>query len=181
MKDLESIKKEIKRHISLSDILLSRSLITGAIEEEQFSCPFHGTDNKKSSRFYKSTDSSYCWVCKEKLDLFSWVGKEEGLSFQAVLRVLISRYRIDISKLPDAFEAPKSKTYKTEVSKSSNNKLFVEKIAQAIKALKDEIDFEKYSKMVLAYMILRNATPEEKFDRASGALKNYILKTIEEV
>ena len=63
MKDLDSIKDIIKAHVKLGDLLKQDHHIYGGQNEEQFSCPFHGADKKKSSRYYAETDSAYCWVC----------------------------------------------------------------------------------------------------------------------
>lgn len=176
MKNLKDVKEAIKKHITLGEYVKSKGLINNIMEEEQFSCHFHGVDHKKSARYYKSTDSAYCWVCKESWDLFSFVAKEEGLTFKETLNALIKRYRVDISKLPDALEVNQKKYGQKVDVKINNREIFVERIKEAIVLIKDEIDFEKYKRIVTAYMLLKFGTPEEKFEAYAQQLRGSLLK-----
>jgi len=48
---------------------------------EQFSCPFHGKDNKPSTRYYPATDGKpagvWCFVCQERWDSITLFKKFE--------------------------------------------------------------------------------------------------------
>ena len=179
MKDLNSLKDRIKEYVTLGDILKAKRIISGTLSEEQFSCRFHGVDRKKSARYYRDTDSTYCWVCKEKLDLFSYVAKAENMSFMEVLDYLVKSYEIKTADLPDAIsEGTHKRLREHKAVKYSNRKLYTEKMRQAINVLKDEVPPEKYQRMVLAFMFLKYMTPDEKFDTSAHSLKDAILRLI---
>jgi hypothetical protein len=64
---------------------------TTADREEQFSCPFHGRDNKPSARVYPETvrgpSHVWCFVCQERWDVIGLWGKFAGaeLKFTRIL------------------------------------------------------------------------------------------------
>jgi len=182
MKDTESVKNAIKDRVTLGDLLRKDVGITNAQTEEQFSCPFHGRDVKKSCRYYQETDTAYCWVCKEKWDIFSYVSKKHDMSFTQAVSALIKAYRVDISKLPDAIEGAhqRNKEIKRANVKVNPVKLKIEKLSQAISAIRDEIDPEKYKKIVFSFVSLKYMTPDEKKDSTSEKLKEAILRLIAE-
>ncbi|MBD3261053.1 MAG: hypothetical protein GF334_05125 [Candidatus Altiarchaeales archaeon] len=174
-KDSESLKKLILEHVTLKDILKDEGKILGEISEEQFSCSFHGADRKKSARYYEETDSSYCWTCKKKWDLFAHIGQREALSFSETLRYLIKKYRIDTSKLPD-IQGTHQRQKERKAVKIDERKILVAKIEKALQMVRDDIDFEKYKKFVLAYMYLKYITPEEKFAEEAQKMRTAMLK-----
>ena len=175
MKKLKDVKEAIKQKATLGEYMKTKGHIGGYMDEEQFSCPFHGVDHKKSARYYKSTDSAYCWVCKEAWDLFSFVSKAEGMSFGETINTLVKRHRVDISKLPDALDT-RTTVYGKEEVKIDNRIIFIEKIKEVITLIKDELDFEKYKRVVMAYMLLKHATPDEKFEAFAQQLRSSLLK-----
>lgn len=179
MKDLDSLKELIKENVSLGEILRIEGHITNTISEEQFSCPFHGIDRKKSSRYYRETDSAYCWVCKEKWDVISYIRKKEGLSFGGSLNYLIQQYSIDISVLPEATEEHVKQIQQVSAPKVDKKKLALEKFSQAITVTRDDVDYPTYLKMVYAFMVLKYAVPEEKFLEESSNLKKGMLRVFE--
>jgi len=176
MKDFESLKELILQSVSLGDLMKREGLITGELDEEQFSCKFHGVDRKKSARYYRLTDTSYCWVCKEKLDLISYIKKQEGLSFGGAINHIIKEYRIDTSVLPEATEEHVKALEKRTVPKIDNRKLAVAKIHMAITAVRDEVEQPIYTKFVYAYMMLKYAIPDEKFEEQFANLKAGMLR-----
>ena len=180
MKDLQSVKDEIKKHITLGEYLRASGLVSNAVGEEQFSCQFHGADNKKSARFYKDTDTAYCWVCKEKWDLYSYVGRAQTMSFKECLEYLIKTYRVDISHLPEATQAKVDKHHERKVVKIASRDRMIGKLQRAISALRDEIDFEKYKKLVYSFMVLEHMVHDESFEQTAQMLKEKTLKVIKE-
>jgi len=182
MKDTEAVKNAIKERVTLGDLLRKDVGLTNAQSEEQFSCPFHGVDAKKSCRYYQETDTAYCWVCKEKWDIFSYVSKKHQINFTQAINVLIKAYRVDVSKLPDAIDGAHSrnKEIKRTATRFDPVKLKIEKLSQAIIALRGEIDFEKYKKIVFSFSLLKHMTPDEKKEATSEKLKEAILRLISE-
>lgn len=76
------------------------------LRAEQFSCPFHGTDNKPSTRIYPSTDGkpggAWCFVCKERWDAIALFRKFEQLegSFTLVLTRMEQAFGLQTPEMP---------------------------------------------------------------------------------
>jgi DNA primase len=179
MKDLNSVIDLVKERVSLREILVAQGKITGSGSEEQFSCLFHGVDRKKSSRYYRETDTAYCWVCKEKWDVISFCQKLEQMTFHQALNYLIKTYKIDISRLPDAAEAEILKIQKREIVKIDERRFSTEKLYEAINAVRDEVAFDTYTKFVYTYMMLKYAIPDEKFKEMFEKFKEKMLAVFE--
>jgi len=179
MKDIESVKGLIKEHVSLGELLRIDGRITNSLDEEQFSCNFHGFDRKKSARYYRTTDTAYCWVCKERWDVISYVQRKEGMSFGEAINYLIREYSVDVSVLPEALEEHARKIKKISEPKVDNKKLALEKISQVIRVIRDELDFPTYKKLVYSYMVLKYVVPEEDFMEQYSKLKDGIRRVLE--
>ena len=179
MKDLESVKDLIKEHVSLGELLRIDGRITNSLDEEQFSCNFHGYDRKKSARYYRVTDTAYCWVCKEKWDVISYVRKKEGMNFGEAINYLIREYSIDVSVLPEATEEHVRKIKRVSEPKVDNKKLALEKLTQAVRIIRDELDFPTYNKLVYSYMVLKYSVPDEEFFNQYAKLKEGMQRVLE--
>lgn len=179
MKDIESLKELIKQHVSLGELLRIDGRITNTLEEEQFGCNFHGIDRKKSARYYRVTDSAYCWVCKERWDSISYICKKQGIGFGEAINHIVKDYNIDVSVLPEATEEHIRKIQRVTESKVDNKKLALEKINQAIIVVRGDVDLPTYAKIVYAYMILKYAVPEEQFLEQCAKLKSGMLRVFE--
>lgn len=179
MKDIESLKGLIKQHVSLGELLKNDGRITNSQEEEQFGCNFHGVDRKKSARYYRVTDTAYCWVCKERWDAISYIRKKEGMSFGEAINHIIKVYDIDVSVLPEATEEHVRRIQQRTEPKVDNKKLALEKISQAITVVRENVDFPTYAKMVYAYMVLKYAVPDEQFLEQCTKLKKGMLRVFE--
>lgn len=177
MKDLDSLKNLIKQHVSLGDLLRVEGKITGLVEEEQFSCTFHGRDQKKSARYYQETDTAYCWVCKEVWDLFSYTQKKEGISFGEVLRQYVREYKIDISVLPNTIEVNRQKFIQKRAPKVDNKAMALERLAQVLGMMKDDLPLDSYNRLVYGYIIMKYVIEEDKFDESYQGMKE-TLKTV---
>lgn len=180
MKDLISVKKEILKKVTLQDVMRELSMITGDRDEEQYSCSFHGVDRKKSARYYKETDTAYCWACHKRWDLFDFIREKENFTFKETIEYLIKRYRVNISHLPDMVEHSLVRYREDSVKKVQSKLVDAEKLKGALVAIRDEVDFEKYKKLVFGYMLLRYRTPEENFQKSVEKLREGILKVIKE-
>jgi hypothetical protein len=180
MKDIVALKSRVAEYIKLGDLLAADDKITGSLSEEQYSCTFHGRDLKKSARYYRDTDSSYCWTCKRRWDIYSYLEQKEAMTFWQAVDYLVKRYNIPTKDLPDAFEESHRKRVEAPKVKVSGGKLALEKIAVAIPMLRGEIPDEKYEMMVFAFMILKHATEESKLAEGAEMLTKGILKIVEE-
>lgn len=181
MKDIDSLKSFIKEHVSLGELLKQDGHITNLLDEEQFSCKFHGPDNKKSARYYRSTDTCYCWVCKRVLDVISYVQERDELTFKEAIRFFIREYYINISHLPESTEENIRKTKEIIKPKVDNKKLKIEKLKEAILAVREDIEYPIYIKFIYSYMLLNYVIPEEKFDEQYKKLKEAMLKVFNRI
>jgi hypothetical protein len=177
MKDIVVVKQIIAESITLGDVLKEDVGISLDIDEIQLSCPFHGVDAKKSTRYYRDTDTMYCWVCKKSWDLYGYVSQREALAFNKTVDFIVKKYRIDISKAPDVFSggetSPMFAKRRVEVDGKA---LAVEKIKNYLVKLRGKIEDEKYIRLVFAFMLLKHNTPEERFRADSNKLASIIVK-----
>lgn len=78
----------------------------GGHRAEQFSCPFHGKDNKPSTRFYPSEGDKpsgvWCFVCQERWDAIALFKKFEELDgpFTRVLTLLERTFGLETPEMP---------------------------------------------------------------------------------
>lgn len=82
----------IRQSVSAYDVLArhGHSLKKQGGQQEQISCPFHGTDNRPSARYYPETargpSAVWCFVCRESWDCIGLWKKFTGESkFSTVL------------------------------------------------------------------------------------------------
>jgi len=165
MKDLTALKDRIKERVSLGDILKRKNVISYTVSEEQIPCPFHGVDNHKSARYYKETDTIYCWTCKKKWDLFSYFMEKEQAEFSLIINKLVRTFQVPTDDLPDALEGAISKTLEKRTSSNfDRKKVILETMYRSILELKNTLSAEKYVRLVFAYVLLKNSTPDDKFE-----------------
>jgi hypothetical protein len=181
MKDIDSVKRRIKEVITLGLLLQQDGYISNTLEEEQFSCFFHGQDKKKSARYYRATDTAYCWVCKERWDCISYICKRDGFSFNGALHWLLKTYSIRIDDLPDATEEHVKKLEQVSTKNVARKEIQVERLYQAIISLRDELNLQNYSKFVYMYMVLKYVVPDEKFEAQYTKVKEGILKLLKKM
>lgn len=78
----------------------------GSEHEEQFSCPFHGKDNKPSARVFPARDGKpsgvWCFVCQERWDSIALWRKftDESLPFRQTLASMERDYGIPVPEAP---------------------------------------------------------------------------------
>jgi hypothetical protein len=153
MKDPIKLKELVLEKVELLDVMkhynVKFAYSPDHAEEVQFSCPFHGKDNKPSARFYRATQSCYCWVCRRKWDAVSFIRDKENLGFNASIKHLIDWFKIDTSSIPDdpEFITPKTEPVLEEaiVSRLIRNRL---------KELRGKLSFEKFNAVCSAYFLI---------------------------
>jgi len=76
-------------------------------QEEQFSCPFHGEDNKPSARIYpeshRSPSHAWCFVCQERWDAISLWAKFNGgedKKFSQIISEIERAYGLETPEVP---------------------------------------------------------------------------------
>lgn len=143
-------------------------------EEVQYRCPIHGRDNKPSARFYRSTQTCYCWFCQKKWDAISFVRDKENLSYTHAMMFLVHKYKIDTSVIPDTLdiEEPK-KEIDPEESKIQEN-IALSSIRGKIKEFRGKISLEKYKILCRAYFMI--LYEKSKGNNVLNNLKKFELK-----
>jgi DNA primase len=83
--------EQIKNQVTAGDVLSKYGvdLRKHGNQAEQISCPFHGTDKKPSAKYFPDEDQSpshvWCYVCRERWDVFKLWMKFTGVEFGAAL------------------------------------------------------------------------------------------------
>lgn len=152
----EVILKTLDMAYVMEDYHVQFAFNPHAIDEVQFKCPFHGKDNKPSARFYKSTQSAYCWVCMKRWDIIDFIMERENVSFIRALQFLINKYKIDVSGIPDE---PEFKTNGHAVSDTGYRLISVK---NKIRELRGSLPLEKYKFLCAAYYMITFSLFQEK-------------------
>ncbi len=125
-------KKAIHDKVGVHDILRRNGVKfrhTGD-REEQFSCPFHGKDEKPSARAFptdpRSPSHVWCYVCRERWDVIALWKKYYGSDkkFHAVLSEIEKYYNIIPPPVPEG-------AFKQQPSGNEQQKLDFERLYQA--------------------------------------------------
>lgn len=87
--------EEIKRRLSIVDVIGSRVSLKKSGRNFKGLCPFHA---EKSGSFYVWPDSEsyFCFGCKESGDIFNFLMKTEGLDFGEALEQLAGRAGVQL-------------------------------------------------------------------------------------
>ena len=173
MKDPKLVREKITNSLDLMEIMLEYNTqfkhSPRVSEETQYRCPFHGTDNKPSARLFKSTNSCYCWYCKKSWDSFSFIMEKEGLKFSDTVRLILSKYKIDLSDIPDG---PKFELKKKDAIISEDVIDFIY-VRNKILGFRKKIKFDKYRALCTAYyMILFDKSKGKEFSSGLSKLKS---------
>lgn len=174
MKDLNRLKEHIYSKLDMTNVLIDYGVKfiynPKKLNETQLRCPFHGKDNKPSARFYKETQTLYCWVCMKKWDLVGFIMERESLNFIEAIRFLIDRYKIDTSGIPDD---PRI-VFRSKTNTGNNNQVDLIRIRDGIRKLKGKLDFNKYNRLYYAYQIVllcKDTTAIKKLELKLQGLK----------
>jgi len=171
MKDPIKVKDLIVSTVDLALVMLSYKVHfiydPRHADEAQYRCPFHGSDNKPSARFYRATNSCYCWVCRKRWDVVSFIMEKENFSFLEALRYIVSRFNVDTSVIPDEPDIHKSRT--PEISDDSIRLLRLQK---TIRSFRGKIEFDKYRALCMGMQMVQ-------YDNFSGANISDSLNKIE--
>ena len=153
MKDPEKLKELILEEIDFSQVLLDYNVdfvySPELVDEAQLRCPFHGQDNKPSARYYRETQSMFCWVCHKRWDVIGFIMEMEQVYYKSALLYIVNKYQLDVSSIPD------DPTFNLE-KKKGISKVTVDTInaKKSIKGLRFKISFERYRALVAAYYMI---------------------------
>lgn len=181
MKDLEKLKEHIKKYVTLGILLRNDNRITYDLDEEQIHCPFHGVDNKKSARYYKSSDTAYCWVCKKVWDIFSYTSQKRGFSLKDAINHLVEEYKIDISSVPEQMDVFVRDIAGHQKVVIDREKVFLIQLHDYINSMRNKIELDKYKKLVFSYMLIKYSVPEEKFVESCNKMNEALTKITKEI
>lgn len=159
MKPLSKLKELILEKVPLSEVLKDYNVEfmydPDLADEVQFKCPIHGKDNKPSARFYKSTQSCYCWVCHKRWDTIGFIEDKENLNFIGAIKYILDKYKLDTSGLPDIDLKPsRPKTPDDMEMQKMQENSFVISLRAKIRQHKGKIPLEKYVVLCSAYYMI---------------------------
>lgn len=144
----ELIIETVELHKVLQDYGTEFAYNPDYVDEVQFRCPIHGQDNKPSARLYKATKSCFCWVCRKRWDVVSFVMEKEGLPFLGAIRFIIDRYKIDTSSIPD------DPVLEEETKELSSDKIMMTFLERNIQEMRGKIPLEKLISLVYAFYMI---------------------------
>lgn len=155
MKDPLRLKELLDEKIDMAQVMLDYGVFFAynpkSLSEAQFQCPFHGKDKKPSARFYKNTKSAWCWTCQKRWDLIGFVMEKEQAGFISAIKILIDKYNIDTSSIP---ETPKLEYQKADEVYHST--IIEIGILNKLKDLrKRKLLFEKYNVLCSLYLKIK--------------------------
>ena len=91
------LKEQIKRHVSITDVVSLYVDLKPAGKYLKALCPFH-TEKTPSFFVMPEKDSFSCYGCNKFGDIFAFVQEVENLSFPDAMNFLIDRFNIPIEK-----------------------------------------------------------------------------------
>jgi len=157
MKNLEKLRELILKEVDMTQVLLDYNVDfvfnPTLVDESQLRCPFHGDDKKPSARFYKNTQSMFCWVCYKTWDVIQFIMEMEQLYYVRAIMFLIDKYKLDTSSISDepVLEPVTSINGKTISDKSVETKLLRKKIRD----FRGKLEFDRYKALSCAfYMVM---------------------------
>lgn len=152
MKNLVKLRELVLKEVDFAKVLLMYDVDfmynPELVEEVQLRCPFHGKDNKPSARYYRETQSMFCWVCHKRWDIISFIMDMEHFSYKGSLLYIINKFQLDVSQIPDE---PEFKEEKVSVSKELIETFTVKR---KIREFRGKISFERYRALCSAYYMV---------------------------
>jgi len=175
--------ENIHRIVTAHDVLRRNGVdLKYSDRHEQFSCPFHGRDNKPSARVYGETARGpshvWCFVCQERWDAISLWRKFNNLDgkFTAVLRDIEQVYGIDVPESPldhyAEYEGVPEDYILSEVRDLLNT------CDNRLKNARSAFDFTSFSKLSVALDRVKYQVDEKKLplDKAKEVLTSILDK-----
>jgi len=156
MKNPEKLKELILENVDMGQVMKDYNtdflMDPDLMDEVQLRCPFHGKDNKPSARFYKNTQSMFCWVCYKSWDVIQFVMEKEQIYYVRALLFIIDKYKLDDSLIT---EDPVLEPLTLATDKKVSEKSLQKKVLRnKIRGLRGKIVFEKYRALVCAYYMV---------------------------
>jgi DNA primase len=158
MKNPEKLRELILKEVDMARVMQDYGVDfvynPHLVDEAQLRCPFHGEDNKPSARFYKATQSMFCWVCYKRWNVIQFVMEREQIYYTRALLFIIDKYKLDTSSISDEPElkAPKFSNGAVAMSEST---IETKLIRKKIRNYRGKIAFKKYRALCCAfYMIM---------------------------
>ena len=153
MKNPEKLKELILEKIDLGKVLMDYDVDfvynPEYVEQAQLRCPFHGSDNKPSARFYRDTQSMFCWVCRKRWNVIQFIMEKEQFYYKSALLFIVNKYQLDVSVIPDDPEFKSEK--RVLITNIGINTISAK---QNIEKLRGKILFERYRALCTAYYMI---------------------------
>ena len=177
MKDPTKLKELILEKVDLASVMtgygIQFTFNPAYADEVQYRCQFHGKgDNKPSARFYRQTKSCYCWVCRKRWNVIEFIKDKEVLNYYQALKYIASKYKLDLSSIPDDPEFVENKK-----ELPSETILQLACMHKALLRMRGKLDFERYN-VLCAYFLSTSYRDHEHEDvrESLSKLEEKLLK-----
>lgn len=158
MKDPGRLKERILETVDMAEVMLSyhTSFLFNPrnADEVQYRCPFHGKDNKPSARYYRATQSCWCWVCHKRWNAIDYVKDAEGLSYYSAINRIIEKWKVNVD---DILDAPRLDLTKTKKVEESSTTFSLRILTGKIRDFRGKIPVDKYAALVTALNMIAYA------------------------
>ena len=177
MKSPDKIKDFILEHVDLAEVMLEYDVSfvfhPGNADEVQYRCPFHGKDNKPSARYYRHTQTCYCWYCKKSWNVIEFIKEKEVLNYYQALKYIPTKYKLDLSSIPDEPEFVEEKKEKEKVPVLSETDIRMTCVHKALLRMRGKLVFDKYIILCVYFLSLAY--------RAAGDIQDSLSKLEEKI
>lgn len=156
MKNPEKLRELIIKEVDMAQVMLDYNVDfmynPTLVDEAQLRCPFHGKDNKPSARYYRATQSMFCWVCYRSWDVIQFIMEIEQLYYKRALLFLIDKYKLNTSSISDDPVLPSLKLANSKAV--SEESIETKLVRKRIRDFKGKIIFERYRALCCAYYMV---------------------------
>lgn len=138
----------IKDRINMTDLLSRLDLLpySGAAEEFQMRCPFHGQDSKPSARIYRNALFK-CFACGVAYDIVSFYSEFKKVGLKDACYLLEKEFGVEWDHTESGPNvSPKSRSVENPTARQVKIEDLVRITEKQIMERKHELGLEKYAK-----------------------------------
>lgn len=124
----------LRQHLSFRQVYAHYGFRWLSDDSHQLSCPFHAkntdaggqpVERNPSARFYKATNSVYCFACSDWWDALRFIQKREGFGVQRALDFVSGKLGVDVGKVDFSFHVAEAKRADTDDETAERGTLLV--------------------------------------------------------
>ncbi len=156
--------------------------------DTQMKCPWHGADNRPSSRYYyggsKVRSHFYCFKCHMRLNSVSIFSKFNNIRFMDALKKLESRFGIKVKDRNEISVIFKDKDHKYVSDKWSDIESLIVLAENKLLRIKDKChlhDYVKFCRIIdnISYDFIKTQSGNQDMSKAMFKLFNMMNEIVE--